>query len=113
MKLLRDAETALAPRRNLRAGLQTQLARLEHDQQKGTEKKIVELKDQIRKAELDDEPQEKEVELLKRKAVRESEQLKWEAIREVRCLPGSHLRCLTTFPSMAKSLFFSHRLPRL
>jgi len=48
------------------------------------ERKIAELKEQIRKAEFDDGPQEKEIELLKRKAVRESEQLKWEAFREVR-----------------------------
>ncbi|KAJ4486222.1 Eisosome component PIL1-domain-containing protein [Lentinula aciculospora] len=82
LKLLRDAENALAPRRNLRATLHQQLARLEHDNQKGMEKKIFELKEQIRKAEADDLPQEKEIELLKRKGVRESEQLKWEAIRE-------------------------------
>lgn len=84
LKLLRDAENALAPRRNIRASLHQQLTRLEHDNQKGMEKKIAELKDQIRKAESDDLPQEKEIELLKRKGVRESEQLKWEAIREVR-----------------------------
>ncbi|KAK7463645.1 lipid-binding protein [Stygiomarasmius scandens] len=82
LKALRDAETALAPRRNVRAGLQTQLARLEHDNQRGMEKKMAELKDQIKKAEADDASQEKEVELLKRKGIRESEQLKWEAIRE-------------------------------
>lgn len=82
LKALRDAETALLPRRNIRAGLQLQLARLEHDNQKGMEKKIAELKDQIKKAEADDSPQEKEVDLLKRKAIRDSEQLKWEAIRE-------------------------------
>ncbi|KAH0590664.1 Sphingolipid long chain base-responsive protein LSP1 [Termitomyces sp. J132] len=81
-KALRDAETAIAPRRNLRAGLQSQIARVEHDQQRGYEKKIAELKEQIHKAELDDQPQEKEIELLKRKAVRESEKLKWEAFRE-------------------------------
>ncbi|KAF8078565.1 Eisosome component PIL1-domain-containing protein [Lyophyllum atratum] len=82
LKALRDAETAIAPRRNLRASLHNQLARIEHDQQKGMEKKISELKDQIKKAELDDQAQENEIELLKRKAVRESEQLKWEAFRE-------------------------------
>lgn len=84
LKALRDAENNLTPRRNIRAGMQYQLSKLEHDQQKGAEKRIAELKDQIRKAELDDMHQEKEVELLKRKAVRESEQLKWEAMREVR-----------------------------
>jgi hypothetical protein len=82
-KALRDAEASLAPRRNIRAGMQIQLSKLEHDQQKGGESKIIELREQIRKAELDDQAQEKEVELLKRKAVRESERLKWEAIREV------------------------------
>lgn len=87
LKALRDAETALAPRRNIRAGLQTQLVRIEHDQQKGMEKKTAELKEQIRKAEADDLSQEREVDLLKRNAVRDSEQLKWEAIREVRLYP--------------------------
>ncbi|KAG7450466.1 uncharacterized protein BT62DRAFT_1001285 [Guyanagaster necrorhizus] len=82
LKQLRDAEVALTPRRNIRAGLQTQLARLEHDNPKGMEKKINELKDQIKKAESDDQPQEREVELLKRKGIRESEQAKWDAIRE-------------------------------
>ncbi|KAG6879710.1 hypothetical protein C0992_012558 [Termitomyces sp. T32_za158] len=82
VKALRDAETAMAPRRNLLAGLHAQLARVEHDQQRGYEKKIAELKEQIHKAELDNQPQEKEIELLKRKAVRESEKLKWEAFRE-------------------------------
>ena len=82
-KVLRDAETAITPRRNIRVGLENQIARLEHDQQKGGDKKIVELKDQLRKAELDDAGQEREIEILKRKAVRESEKLKWETIREV------------------------------
>lgn len=83
LKALRDAETAITPRRNIRAGLQNQIARLEHDQQKGMEKKIQDFKDQLRKAELEDQAQENEIELLKRKAIRESEQLKWDAIREV------------------------------
>jgi hypothetical protein len=83
LKSLRDAETALTPRRNIRAGIQMQITRMEHDHQKGLEMKIFELKEQLKRAEHEDEPQEKDVELLKRKAVRESEQIKWEAIREV------------------------------
>lgn len=83
LKALRDAEAALAPRRNIRAGLKTQLARLEHESAKGNERRIAELREQIRKAEYEDDDQEKEVELLKRKGVRSSEQLKWEAVREV------------------------------
>ncbi|KAG5648038.1 hypothetical protein DXG03_007073 [Asterophora parasitica] len=82
LKALRDAETAIAPRRNVRLGLNNQIAKVEQDQPRGADKKIADLKDQLRKAELDDEPQEKEIQLLKRKAVRESEQLKWEAFRE-------------------------------
>ncbi|KAI0778536.1 Eisosome component PIL1-domain-containing protein [Trametes elegans] len=81
-KALRDAENSLSGRRNIRAGFQNQIARIEHDQQRGMEQKLIELKRQLRKAEEDDEPLEKEVELLKRKAVRDSERLKWEALRE-------------------------------
>ncbi|KXN89968.1 Sphingolipid long chain base-responsive protein LSP1 [Leucoagaricus sp. SymC.cos] len=81
-KALRDAETAIAPRRNIRTSLQNQIAKLEHDQQKGGDKRIAEVRDQLRKAEMDDAGQEREIEILKRKAVRESERLKWEAIRE-------------------------------
>jgi hypothetical protein len=42
------------------------------------------LRGQLKKAESDDQQAEREVEILKRKAVRESEQLKWDALREVR-----------------------------
>ncbi|KAK7058910.1 lipid-binding protein [Paramarasmius palmivorus] len=82
LKTLRDAETALQPRRNIRSGLRTQIARIEHDQQKGYEKKLAELRDQLRKAELDDASAEAEIELLKRQGVKASESLKFEAFRE-------------------------------
>ncbi|KAI3622433.1 sphingolipid long chain base-responsive protein pil1 [Moniliophthora roreri] len=82
LKALRDAEAALAPRRNIRAGFKSQIARIEHDQQKGMEKKLAELRDQLRKAELDDASAEAEVELLKRQGVKASESLKFEALRE-------------------------------
>lgn len=52
------------------------------------EKKIAELKSQIQKAEVDDLPQEREVELLKRRSVKETEKAKWEALREVGPLPS-------------------------
>ncbi|KAI0652224.1 Eisosome component PIL1-domain-containing protein [Trametes meyenii] len=81
-KELRDAENSLSGRRNIRAGFQNEIARIEHDQRRGMEQKLGELTRQLRKAEEDDAPLEKEVELLKRKAVRESERLKWEAFRE-------------------------------
>jgi HSP90 family molecular chaperone len=83
LKALRDAETAIAPRRSIRSGIQQQLAKLESDQSKGSDRKVSELKDQLRKAELEDEAQEQEIESLKRKGVRDSEQAKWEALREV------------------------------
>ncbi|KAJ7597100.1 Eisosome component PIL1-domain-containing protein [Mycena floridula] len=82
MKALRDAENALTPKRNIRAGLNMQLARLEHDNQKGNEKKIAELREHIKKVELEDQPQEREIDLLKRKAVRDSATMQWDAMRE-------------------------------
>jgi hypothetical protein len=83
-KALRDAETALLPRRNSRTSLQTQIARIEHESQKAGDKRAAELREQLHKHEQEDQQQEKELELMKRKAVRESERIKWEAIREVR-----------------------------
>lgn len=85
---MRDLETSIAPRRNIRAGLQYQINRLEHDQQKGTEKRLADLRDQLKKVEADDQPAEREIEIAKRKAVRESEQLKWNALREVSSFTG-------------------------
>jgi hypothetical protein len=81
-KALRDAETALLPRRNIRTSLQTQIARIEHESQKAGDKRAAELREQLHKHEQEDQQQEKELELMKRKAVRESERIKWEAIRE-------------------------------
>ncbi|EMD42209.1 hypothetical protein CERSUDRAFT_42326 [Gelatoporia subvermispora B] len=81
-KALRDAENALAPRRAVRASYRTQIARIEHDQPRGLENRLAELKRQLDKAEADDEPHEKEIAILKRKALGESEQAKWAAVRE-------------------------------
>jgi hypothetical protein len=82
LKALRDAENALTPRRNIRAGFGLQISRIEHEQQKGNEKKLAELREQLKKLEADDESAEKEVLLLKRTAVRQSEKQKWDALRE-------------------------------
>ena len=82
-KAYRDAENALAPRRNLRTGLETQIDRIVNEHRKDQLAKLPELQAQLKKMEDEDEPAEKELELLMRKAVRESEQLKWEAVREV------------------------------
>jgi hypothetical protein len=83
LKELRDAENNLGPRRNIRAGLENQIARIESNQEKGTERKLAELRDSLAKAENEDEALEKEIELLKRKGVKDSEREKWEALREV------------------------------
>lgn len=95
LKALRDAEAAITPKRNIRAGLRNQIARIEHNQEKGAERRLTELKEQLSRAEGNDEQLEKEIELLKRKAIRESEQRKWEAIQEVRYL--SKILLLVTY----------------
>ncbi|KAF8446001.1 Eisosome component PIL1-domain-containing protein [Boletus edulis BED1] len=84
LKPLRDAEAAILPKRNIRAGLRTQISRIEHNPEKGAERerRVTELKEQLSRAESHDEQAEKELELLKRKVIRESEQNKWVAIRE-------------------------------
>ncbi|KAL4064891.1 Eisosome component PIL1-domain-containing protein [Scleroderma yunnanense] len=82
LKALRDAEAAITPKRNIRAGIQTRIRRLEHSQEKNAERQIAELSDQLARAEKNDEPHEKEILILKRKAIRDSERVKWDAIRE-------------------------------
>ncbi|KAH8120425.1 Eisosome component PIL1-domain-containing protein [Phellopilus nigrolimitatus] len=82
LKALRDAEKALEPKRNIRAGIQNQIARIEHEQQKGTEKRLAELKQQLQTAEEEDAAGEKEIEILKRKGVADAERAKWAALRE-------------------------------
>ncbi|KAJ7837543.1 Eisosome component PIL1-domain-containing protein [Mycena olivaceomarginata] len=82
LKNLRDAEAAILPKRNVRAGIQLQITRIEQDQPRGMEKRLADLKEQLKNHNLEDQPQETEINLLKRQAVRESEQHKWEAIRE-------------------------------
>jgi len=82
LKVLRDLETSITPKRNICAGLRFQIGRLEHEQQKGDEKRLADLRNQLKKAEADNQQAEREVEVMKRKAVRESEQLKWDAFRE-------------------------------
>ena len=64
-----------------RNGYEQQIAKLESSH--GNERKIKELEDLLHRACVDDEPLEKEVQLLERKAIKDSEQAKWDAIREV------------------------------
>lgn len=81
-KHLRDAENALAPRRNIRIGMQNQIARMEHDQRKDQQQRLAELRVQLQKNEEEDAVMERDIEILKRKAVQDTEREKWEAIRE-------------------------------
>jgi len=89
LKSLRDKEDALAARRNVRNTHEQQIAKLESSS--GNERKINELEELLQRAYAEDEPLEKEVQLLERKAIRDSEQAKLEAIREV-----SPLFCIHT-----------------
>ncbi|KAG6336939.1 hypothetical protein ID866_2133 [Astraeus odoratus] len=82
LKTLRDAETAITPKRNARTALYNRIRKLEHTQDKTAERQLPELREQLARAEKNDEPQEKEILVLKRKAVRDSEKAKWDAIRE-------------------------------
>lgn len=86
MKELRDAERALEPKRNIRTNLRTQIARIEHDQQRGMERRLAELKQQLDRAEAEDLAAEKELEVRKRTSLASSEKAKWAALREVKCL---------------------------
>ncbi|KAF7320412.1 Eukaryotic translation initiation factor 4e [Mycena kentingensis (nom. inval.)] len=81
-KALRSAEAAMLGRRNARGALQLQITRIEQDQPRGMEKRLADLKQKLKEATDEDQPQEAEIELLKRQAIRESETQKWEAIRE-------------------------------
>jgi len=81
LKNLRDKEDALGVRKTTRANYEQQIAKLELSS--GNERKINELEGLLNRAYTEDEPLEKEVRLLERKAIKDSEQAKWEAIREV------------------------------
>jgi hypothetical protein len=107
LKTLRGAETAITPRRNIRAGMELQINRVEHSQQPGMEAKVREMKAQLQKAQADDEGEEKEIELMKRKVLRDSEQLKWEALREygekISLLAQASVDILSALPSLPPS----------
>ncbi|KAF8585541.1 hypothetical protein K439DRAFT_1343054 [Ramaria rubella] len=82
LKALRDAEAHMQPRRNVRVGLELQISKLRNEGKPGTGAKVRELEGMLRRAEEGDEAEEREIEVLKRRAVVESERMKWEAVRE-------------------------------
>ena len=74
---------ALTQRHNIHAGIELQISRVENGRERGYEKHLAELKEQLAKVKSDDEPAEKQHNILLRKALRESEQVKFQALREV------------------------------
>jgi hypothetical protein len=80
LKSLRDKEDALSARRKIQSNHEQLIAKLETS--RGNEKKIQELERLLKQAKIDDEPLEKEVLILERRAIKDSEHAKWEAIRE-------------------------------
>jgi hypothetical protein len=83
LKELRDCAAILTQKRNVRAGLENQIARVERSQERGYEKRVAELKEQLAKAESDDELAERQHDIVLRKALKESEQQRFQAFREV------------------------------
>jgi len=83
LKELRDNEVALTQRHSIRTGLEQQISRVEKSREKGYEKRLAELKEQLTKAKSDGEPADKQHEIILRKALKESEQAKFQALREV------------------------------
>jgi hypothetical protein len=86
-KSLRDAETALHPRRTARSNIKAEIERIKTAGASGKApangaERAAELHSQLTKAEADDAPQEREVVLLKRRALIECERKKWAAFRE-------------------------------
>lgn len=102
---------ALAQKHSVRTGLEQQISRIENSQEKGYEKRLAELKEQLAKAQSDDESAEKQHDLLLRKALRESELQKFQAIREVIEILWAQLAIFSSlsFLSMEKSLRSLHR----
>jgi hypothetical protein len=111
LKELRDNEVALAQKHNVRTGLEQQVSRVENSQEKGYEKRLAELKEQLAKAQSDDEAAEKQHDILLRKALKESEQQKFQALREVIDMLWAQLTIFSflSFPSMEKNLRSPHR----
>ena len=83
-KHVRDAEAALVPRRTTRQNFKSELARIHASGVRaGNADAKHQLEAQLKKAEADDAPLEKELDLLRRAAIKETEAAKWKAFRDV------------------------------
>ena len=100
-KNVRDAEAGLVPRRTIRQNFKSEIARVRATQASGRngnlDPKLHQLEAQLQKAEADDAPLEKELDLLRRAAIKESEAVKWKAFRDV-SEDSSRLVCKLTGP---------------
>ena len=85
-KKLREAQIALAPRRAARVTIETQIRNIQGNPSKvtGADSRVQELHQSLQQHIHEDDPLEREVGELKRKAIRDSERMKWEAVKEVR-----------------------------
>ncbi|CCA70155.1 hypothetical protein PIIN_04094 [Serendipita indica DSM 11827] len=114
-KNVRDAEAQLAPRRAVRANLTQQMNKFktEGGRTGGVDTKLAELEAQLKKAEADDAPLEKELELLKRTAIKESETMKWKALQEygqkLVLLAGASEQLLRVLPSSPPEQYTGHQ----
>ena len=103
----------LLQKRNIRNGIELQISRVENSREKGYEKHVADLKGQLYKAENDDEPLEKQHEILLRKALKESELQKFQALREVihvLWVQLSVVSCPLSFSSLERSFPSLRRL---
>jgi hypothetical protein len=96
----------VSTRRNKRNVQEQQISKLEMSS--GNEKKIKDLEELLHRAVVEDEPHEKEVQILERKAIKESEQAMWEAFREygekLSILAQASEQVLKALPSLPPSL---------
>jgi len=111
-KHVRDAEAGLVPRRTIQQNFKNEISRIRAGQASNgragnLDAKLHQLEEQLKKAETDDAPLERELDLLKRAAIKESEAVKWKAFRDV-SQDCSRLAALKTdFTSMQISSFSS------
>ncbi|KAH7104150.1 Eisosome component PIL1-domain-containing protein [Auriculariales sp. MPI-PUGE-AT-0066] len=83
LKAVRDAETALHPKRNIRKGINLQIQQIKNESKSPqAADKIAELQLRLQKLEAEDGQAERDVEIEKRKALNAMESKKWAAIRE-------------------------------
>jgi hypothetical protein len=102
LKELRNSEVALTQKRSIHTGLEQQISRIENSREKGSEKRLAELKEQLAKVKSENEPAEKQYDILLRKALKESEQVKFQALREVIQVVWAQLNIVSLLPFLSQ-----------